>query len=111
MHAHILLCMLSLLVCGQVAPLALPRGVGLDALVPLPALNTRCGEGFGLAACPALGLLVTSNTNDNTLSVFALPRSSGAGAGAGAGAGLALVCTLGGASSPAPMQFKFNDGN
>ena len=60
-----------------------------------------------MAACPALGLLVTSNTDYNTLSVFALPRSSGAGAGAGAG--LALVCTLGGASSPAPMQFKFLD--
>ncbi len=94
-------------VCAQVAPLALPRGVGLDALVPLPALKTTCGRGVGLAACPALGLLVTSNFSDNTLSVFALPRSSGAGAGAGAGAGLALVCTLGGASSPAPMQFKF----
>jgi hypothetical protein len=94
-----------------VAPLALPRGVGLDALVPLPALKTACGTGVGMAACPALGLLVTSNKDDNTLSVFALPRSSGAGAGAGAGAGLALVCTLGGASSPAPMQFKFNDGN
>jgi hypothetical protein len=60
-----------------------------------------------LAACPALGLLVTSNYSSNTLSVFSLPRSSGAGAGAGAG--LALVCTLGGASSPAPMQFKFAD--
>ncbi len=49
------------------------------------------------------------------MSVFALPHSSGAGAGAGAGAdagaGLALVCTLGGASSPAPMQFKFDDGD
>jgi hypothetical protein len=64
-----------------------------------------------LAACPALGLLVTSNHKDNTLSVFALARSSGAGAGAGASAGLALVCTLGGASSPSPMQFKFLDGN
>jgi hypothetical protein len=94
-------------VCAQVAPLALPRGVGLDALVPLPALKTRCGRGVGMAACPVLGLLVTSNHKDNTLSVFALPRSSGAGAGAGAGAGLALVCTLGGASSPAPMQFNF----
>jgi hypothetical protein len=61
-----------------------------------------------MAACPILGLLVTSSTKDNTLSVFALPGSSGAGAGAGAG--LALVCTLGGASSPAPMQFKFYDG-
>jgi hypothetical protein len=62
-----------------------------------------------MAVCPALGLLVTSCYSDNTLSVFALPRSSGAGAGAGAG--LALVCTLGGASSRAPMQFKLNDGN
>ncbi len=93
------------------APPPLPRGVGLDKLVPLPALKTDCGRGVGMAACPALGLLVTSNHNDNTLSVFALPRISGAGAGAGAGVGLALVCTLGGASSPAPMQFKFIDGS
>ncbi len=82
--------------------------VDLGALVPLPALKTRCGSGFGMAACPTLGLLVTSDHKDNTLSVFALPRSSGAGAGAGAG--LALVCTLGGASSPAPMRFKFSSG-
>jgi hypothetical protein len=83
----------------------------LGALVPLPALKALCGYGYGMAICPFLGLLVTSEDNDNTLSVFALPRSSGAGAGVGAGAGLALVCTLGGASSPAPMQFKFFDGN
>jgi hypothetical protein len=83
--------------------------VDVGALVPLPALKTRCGGGFGMAACPALGLLVTSNHNDNTLSMFALPHSSGAGTGAGAG--LALVCTLGGAGSPAPMQFQFNDGD
>jgi hypothetical protein len=79
-------------------------------LVPLPALKTGCGEGVGVAACPTLGLLVTSDDVENTLSVFALPGSGG-GAGAGAGAGLALVCTLGGAGSPAPMQFKFNDGS
>ena len=90
--------------------MSLPRGVGLDALVPLPALKTACGRGFGVAACLALGLLVTSNSKDNTLSVFALP-SSGAGAGAGAGAGLARVCTLGGPSSPAPMQFDFSSGD
>jgi hypothetical protein len=36
-----------------------------------------------MAACPVLGLLVTSNGDADTLSVFALPRSSGAGAGAG----------------------------
>jgi hypothetical protein len=59
-----------------------------------------------MAVCPALGLLVTSDDDKNTLSVFVLPRSSGAGVGAG----LALVCTLGGASSPAPLQFKFLDG-
>ena len=63
-----MLCLL-VRVCAQVAPLALPRGVGLDALVPLPALKTRCGPGFGMAACPGLGLLVTSNDNHNTLSV------------------------------------------
>jgi hypothetical protein len=104
---------------AQVAPLALPRGVALDKLRPLPALKTDCGPGAGMAACPALGVLVTSSMH-NTLSVFALSRSSGvrvggaagagggAGAGAGAGAGLALVCTLGGTSSPPPMQFKFS---
>jgi hypothetical protein len=92
-------------------PLPLPCGVGLDKLRRVPALKTACGSGMGMAACPTLGLLVTSDHIDNTLSVFALPRSSGSGVGGGAvaGAGLALVCTLGGASSPAPMQFKFLD--
>ena len=47
-----------------------------------------------MAVCPTLGLLVTSNTSDNTLSVFALARSISAGAGAGSS--LAIVCTLGG---------------
>ncbi len=94
-------------------------------LKPLPALKTQCGPGFGLAACPALGLLVTSDCSLNTLSVWGPPggasggggASSGAGATAGAGVGgasaggggggLGLVCTLGGAGSAAPMQFKF----
>jgi hypothetical protein len=93
--------------------------------VPLPSLMTACGAGFGLAACPALGLLVTSDKGDDTLSVWGLPdgtsgcASGGAGASAGAsaddaspcggpgGGGLTLVCTLGGAGSPAPMQFQF----
>jgi hypothetical protein len=92
----------SLCVCEQVTPMLLTRSVSLDKLRPLPALKTACGHGMGVAACPALGLLVTSNDKDNTLSVFDLRRSSGTGAG------LALVCTLGGASSRAPMRFKFN---
>ncbi len=90
---------------------SLPR-VELGSLVSVPALKTNVGRGEGgVAVCPTLGLLVTSSHSGNTLSVFALPRSSGAVAGAGAGAGLSLVCTLGGASSPAPMQFKFFDGS
>ncbi len=114
--------------CVQARPPPLPRGVALDALVPLPALQTPCGFGFGLAACPVLGLLVTSDAGKNTLSVWGLPggasggrggasgragASAGAGAGdalaamAGGGGGLRLVCTLGGAGSPAPMQFQF----
>jgi hypothetical protein len=86
----------------------------LQGLMPLPTITTECGEGVGLAACPTLGLLVTSNRDNNTLSVFSLRRSgegagAGAGAGAVAGAGLALEYTLGGASSRAPLQFKFLD--
>jgi hypothetical protein len=131
---HLLLCVISFVVvggggaCSQVAPLPLPCGVGLDKLRPRAALKSACGTGVGMAACCTLGLLVTSNGNDNTLSVFALPRSSGGGAGAGAGAGagtclsgvikslftgagLVLVCTLGGPSSPAPMQFDLKSGD
>jgi hypothetical protein len=95
--------------------------MSLDVLVPLPALKTRCGQGVGLAVCPTLGLLVTSKLDD-TLSVFALPSGCPItsdvapmgdhhGVGAGAGAGLARVCILGGAGSPATMQFEFHDGS
>jgi hypothetical protein len=102
--------------------------VALTALMPIPALKTQCGKGFGLAACPALGLLVTSDEDDDALSVWDLPGGAsggggacgGAGASAAAGArgasagggdgGLRLVCTLGGAGSAVPMQFKFTDG-
>jgi hypothetical protein len=109
----------------QTGPPSLPRGAALTALVLLPSLKTECGSGFGLAACPALGLLVTSDVDKNTLSVWGLPggTSDGGGASGGAwasaeagaggalagdgGGGLRLVCTLGGARSAAPMQFKF----
>ncbi len=40
--------------------------VDVGALIPLPALKTKCGSGMGMAVCPALGLLVTSNHDDNT---------------------------------------------
>ncbi len=94
--------------------------------MPLLPLKTECGWGNGVAVCPALGLLVTSDELQNTLFVWGLPgvasgcgASGGAGASAGAGAsgasagcgsgGLRLVCTLGGAGSAAPMQFKLSD--
>ena len=75
----------------------------MQDLEPVTPLKTECGEGFGLAACPVLGLMVTSDVCKNTLSVWRLP-SGGAGGG-----GLALVCTLGGEGSPPPMQFEFED--
>ena len=74
----------------------------------LPALTTDCGCGFGFAVCPTLALLVTSDCPGNTLSAFALPSTFTTAAGTPTG--LALVCTLGGAGSPAPMQFKFSVG-
>ncbi len=85
----------------------------------MPSLATECGEGRGLAACPALGLLVTSDSYKNALSVWSLPggasgngASGGAGdAAGGGGGGLTVVCTLGpGLGCAAPMQFKFFDG-
>jgi hypothetical protein len=112
----------------QTAPPSLPRDEAPTELVPLPAFKTQCGPGHGLAVCPALGLLVTSDSKENTLSVWGVPggasggggTTGGAGASAGAGAGgasagggdggLRLVCTLGGDGSAAPMQFTFADG-
>ena len=80
--------------------------------MPVPQYKTACGWGFGLAACPSLGLLVTSDNDSDTLSVWSIPGgcSEGAGTGGGRAGGLARVCTLGGKGSPAPMQFKFWDG-
>ncbi len=74
--------------------------VDLGSLVPLPALSTHCGRGSGLAVCPALGLLVTSNNKDNTLSVFHLPSNDAVSDPDGAS--LPLVCTLGGVPAPLP---------
>jgi hypothetical protein len=64
-----------------------------------------------MAVCPALGLLVTSTVEDDTVSVFTLPSTEDIFARAGVDVGLAYVCTLGGAFSPAPMQFAFYDGD
>jgi hypothetical protein len=89
------------------------QSVDLETLVPVPTWITNCGTGFGLAACPSLGLLVTSS--GDMLSVFKLPSRmpskmpSRMIRARAAGAGLALVCNLGGDSSPAPMQFKFRE--
>ena len=103
--------------------------VNLDPLVPMPALTTPCGYGLGMAVCPHLRLLATSSSSDNTLTFFSLPEAgvlngctlSGGGAGRPAGAPVVVPsaralgrltrwCTLGGASSPAHMHFKFFDG-
>jgi hypothetical protein len=93
----------------QAAPPPLPRGARLGTLGPVPALTTACGVGCGVAVCPALGLLVTSNSSANTLSVFALP--GGARGGGAGGGGLSPQCTLGGPGSLPSMQFMFSDGN
>jgi hypothetical protein len=81
---------------------------------------TQCGPGFGMAISPYLGILVTSNKEDNSLSVFQLPGSADGdnpklwGVGVrrpSAGAtGLPLVCTLGGPGATAPFKFRFVGG-
>jgi hypothetical protein len=87
--------------CVQTRPPSLPRGVALNHLKPLPALKTQCGEGCGLAACPALGLLVTSGFHKNTLSVWRLPGGASAGDGASGGAGSSAGAGARGASAVA----------
>jgi hypothetical protein len=112
-------------------PCTCPHGLTLQSSrfpledhLHLPFFKASCGRGCGLAACPTLNLLVTSDLGKNTLSVWGLPSgTSGGGASGGAGSsaggassadgggwGLRLVCTLGGARSAAPMRFWFEDG-
>lgn len=71
-------------------------GVNGGQFVPVGTM--ACEAGYGIAASPALGLLVTSRWS-NVLDVFVLPVG-------GCPPTLAHVCTLGG---DAPMLFKFVD--
>ena len=77
----------------------------------MKGMSVSVPYGFGLAVCPALRLLVTSNSDDDTLSVLALRRLSAAGAETCVGRGSALVhhATFKGAGLRAPMLFKFRD--
>jgi DNA-binding beta-propeller fold protein YncE len=88
------------------------HGRDLGLLQPFRTLRTHTGFGEGLAACPSLGLLVTSDLNMASLSVWDLPSgASGCNSSGGAGGGgLRLVCKLGGARAVGPMRFKFCDG-
>ncbi len=74
-----------------------PRG-----LRPFSKFQADFGPGFGLASCPSLGFLATSDYLHDTISVWSVPLSSDCSDG-----GLVHVCTLGGRGSKAPMQFKF----
>jgi hypothetical protein len=71
-------------------------------MIPLPRFRTQCGEGFGIAACPLLKLLVTPS--ENKLMVFALPESVVAKPTRAIG-GLDLVRVMGGVE---PLLFEFD---
>jgi hypothetical protein len=71
--------------------------------------TTRVGLGLGLAVSLDLGVLVVSDSDANTLCVFALPStlaSSGGAAGPNS-EGLRLKYSLGGPSSEPPLVFRF----
>jgi hypothetical protein len=78
-------------------------GYDVDLWNPFRKFRTWTGYGVGLAACPSLGLLVTSEKDYNTLSVWGMPEGGVCDDG-----GLRLMFTLGGAGSVGPMQFKFD---
>jgi hypothetical protein len=85
---------------GGIRKLAMLSAETFCKLKPFPRFRQRTGHGFGLAACPSLNLLVTSEYND-TLSVWGIPSG-------GDGGGLTLLCTLGNRTSETAMQFKFS---
>jgi hypothetical protein len=68
--------------------------VDLRAVRPVAAV--ACGQGIGLAVCPALGLIVTSDEDDSTISAYALAAPDHH-----------LLGTWGGAA-PGPLQFNFS---
>jgi hypothetical protein len=76
-----------------------------DPLEPFPSLCTKVGRGRGVAVSVPLGLLVTSDEKERSLSVWDLHLPSGQHDG------LELVCTLGGPVGPAPMQFEFRNNS
>jgi hypothetical protein len=74
----------------------------MTSLNPNPVFRTSLGWGTGVAHCDILGLLVLSR-KDNTLSVYTSPRLGGGDEG------FVFQYFLGGAESPAPLQFQFED--
>ena len=86
-------------------------------LVPLPALHMHCGQGLGVAVCPALGLLVTSCEIDNDLTVYSFNQQEGSpeaqpAAGDAVPAGhlqFSFVACLGPDSRP-PLPLIFSEG-
>jgi hypothetical protein len=79
--------------------------VELDTMVPLPGFRTslRWCAGYGLAVCPALGLLVTSGEGTPSLGVFRVPTLRDYDPD---GRGLSLVATLGGRDEAPPLDFS-----
>lgn len=87
--------------------------VDVASLVHVPAQTTRHhGCGYGLAVCPFQRLLVTSDEDTDCINVFSL-RTRGLTQGVGdSGPGdleWVRTGTLGGESTPAPLQFRFSD--
>ena len=76
----------------------------MSGVLLLPAaVSETCGSGYGMAACPLLGLLVTSSYLSNVLTVFAL-RAAGT---------MTVLRTIGGSGSgngaDGPLNFDFLD--
>ncbi len=87
----------GLVCCLQVVPLSLPASAVIAPL--MPALSQDCGAGLGLAVCPTLSLLVTSDFDQQSLTVFSLNRTRDSPLIAGAGAGAGAVGGGGGAAA------------
>jgi hypothetical protein len=86
----------------------------VDAVLPLPDFATNCGHGLGLAACPALGLVVACVSpimrKRQFLQVFSLPAADLTDASTGLAHLYTMTLDDGRPSPPACLKVNSGDG-
>jgi len=75
-----------------------PPRMDLASLVPVPALKLECGLGYGVAACPELGVFAASVSVPGTVNVYKIVGLTR----------LEHEWTFGGVDAPPALRFRFD---